>query len=246
MENALLIGLSRQVALSRELDVIANNMANVNTAGFKSRSLRFEEYLSSQASADLFPVQDQPVSYVVDKGSGLDLTAGPIEPTGNPLHAAIRGNGLFVVNTPQGERYTRDGSFQLNQRGELVTQDGYTVMGESGPFVFAESEGQIQIAGDGTVSSSVGQKGRLRLVAADPQNLTNVGSNLYSAQTPPAIAPRETRVVSGAIEGSNVRPVLEMSRLIEVNRAYSSISSMLQATDSLRRSAIERLGTIPS
>jgi flagellar basal-body rod protein FlgF len=246
MENALLIGLSRQVALSRELDVIANNIANVTTTGFKTRSLRFEEYLSSQASADLFPKNDQPVSYVVDKASGLDMTSGQLEMTGNPLDVAIRGNGLFVVNTPKGERYTRDGAFQLNRRGELVTDDGYPVMSESGPLQFGDNERAITIGEDGTVSTGAGIKGRLRLVVGDPQNLINDGANLYSAQQPPAAVSRETRVASGALERSNVQPVLEMSRLIEVNRAYSSIASLLQSTDSLRRSAIERLATLPS
>jgi flagellar basal-body rod protein FlgF len=246
MENALLVGLSRQIALARELDVIANNVANIGTTGFKSRSLRFEEYLASDASADAFKTMDRPVSFTVDKASGLNFTPGPVEFTGNPLDVAIQGDALFAVNTPQGERYTRNGSFQLNSAGELVTSDGHRVLGDGGPFVFSEAEKGVAIASDGAVSSDQGPKGRLRLVSVDPQSLTNVGANLYATSAVVAPASRELRVASGAIERSNVQPVLEMSRLIEVNRAYSSVSTMLQRTDELRKSAIERLASVPA
>jgi flagellar basal-body rod protein FlgF len=246
MENALLVGLSRQIALAREIEVIANNVANIGTTGFKSRSLRFEEYLDSDASADAFKNLDRPVSFTVDKQSGLNFTAGPVEFTGNPFDVAIQGDGLFAVATPQGERYTRNGAFQLNNAGELVTSDGHRVLGDGGPFVFSAAEKGMAIASDGTVSSDQGPKGRLRIVTVDPQALTNVGANLYSTTAAPAPASLELRLASGALERSNVQPVLEMSRLIEVNRAYSSVSTMLQRTDELRKSAIERLASVPA
>ena len=102
MENALLIGLSRQMALGRELDVIANNMANVTTNGFKARDARFREFLMPTARADAFPRPDQQLSYVIDAGTPLDLSTGAVELTGNPLDAAIKGDGFFAVH--------RDGS----------------------------------------------------------------------------------------------------------------------------------------
>jgi flagellar basal-body rod protein FlgF len=114
VENSLLIGLSRQVALQRELDVVANNVANIGTNGFKARSMRFSEFMMPKASADAFPAPDRALSYVIDAGSGLDFANGPLERTGSPLDVAVTGNGVLAVQTAKGERYTRNGSLQLD------------------------------------------------------------------------------------------------------------------------------------
>jgi flagellar basal-body rod protein FlgF len=243
MENALLIGLSRQVALARELDVIANNMANVNTNGFKARESRFAEYLMPTARADAFQRPDQRLSYVIDAGTPLDPSAGAIERTGNPLDAAIKGDGFFAVQTPRGERYTRNGSFEIGPTGALLTSDGHAVMGENGPIAFTPQESGIVIGADGTISTSQGVRGRIRLVRfADPQSLKNEGANLFSSTAAAQPAGATSRLESGAVERSNVKPVLEMSRLMEVNRSYTSVSGMLSRMDDLRRTAIQRLG----
>ncbi len=243
MENALLIGLSRQVALARELDVVANNMANVNTNGFKARDARFAEYLMPNARADAFPRPDQRLSYVIDAGTPLDLSPGSVERTGNALDAAIKGDGYFVVQAPQGERYTRNGAFEIGPAGQLVTSDGHVVQGENGPIAITPQETGVQIGADGTISTNQGTRGRLRIVAfADPASLRNEGANLFSATTPAQAAGPGARIEAGAIERSNVKPVLEMSRLMEVSRAYTSVAGMLSRMDELRRSAIQRLG----
>lgn len=243
MENALLIGLSRQVALGRELDVIANNVANVTTNGFKARESRFAEYLMPVASAEAFPLPDRRLSYVIDRGTALRMTAGAIERTGNPLDAAIKGDGLFAVQTPAGERYTRNGAFSLDAAGQIVTSDGHVVLGESGPIVLGPQESGVQIAPDGTVSTSQGQRGRIRLVRfADPQALRNEGANLFSSALPAQPAGATSRIEAGALERSNVSPVQEMSRLIEVNRSYTSVAEMVRRMDELRRSTVQRLG----
>ena len=242
MENALLIGLSREVALARELDVIANNMANVNTNGFKARESRFAEHLMPTARADAFQRPDQMLSYVIDAGTPLDLSAGMIERTGNPLDAAIKGDGYFTVQTPQGERFTRNGAFEINSQGQLVTSDGHVVQGENGPIAITPQETGLMIGADGTISSSQGVRGRLRLVRfADAQALKNEGANLFSSTAQAQPAGATSRVEPGAIERSNVKPVLEMSRLMEVNRSYTSVANMLSKMDELRRSAIQRL-----
>lgn len=248
MENALLIGLSRQVALAREADVIANNVANVTTNGFKARNQRFEEYLAPTAKADAFPRgASQRLSYVMDKGAGLDVTQGAIELTGNPLDVAIRGEGFFAVQTRAGERYTRDGAFNLNASGELVTSSGAKVVGESGAISFSPQDGRIEIGADGTISTAQGVRGRIKLVKfANPQNLVNEGDNLFSSPSAGQPLGKDGRVESGALERSNVKPVLEMSRLVEVSRAYQNVSSMLQRMDELRRSAIQRLAETPT
>ena len=242
MENALLIGLSRQVALARELDVIANNVANVGTNGFKARSARFTEFLMPVAKADAFKPADRPLSYVIDKGTPLDLSQGMVELTGNPLDVALKGDNYLVVQTPNGERYTRAGSLSLDRQGRLVTQTGLPVMGEAGPIVFGSSEHSMRIAADGTVSSDQGTRGKLRQVRfADPAALASEGTNLFSSATPPQAAGVEARLEPGAIERSNVKAVVEMTRLVEVQRAYQTLSAMMGKTDELRAKAITRL-----
>jgi flagellar basal-body rod protein FlgF len=245
MENALLIGLSRQVALGRELDVIANNMANVTTNGFKARSSRFREYLMPVASAETFPRPDRRLSYVIDNGTPLDTRSGPIEFTGNPLDVAIKGDAFFAVQTPQGERYTRNGALEINPQGQLVTSEGHPVLGDNGPITFTPQERGFNVAPDGTVTSEQGQRGKIRLVRFDnPQLLHSEGGNILSSSNQGQPAGNTSRIEAGALERSNVKPVVEMSRLIEVNRSYTSVAGMVGRMDELRRTAISRLADV--
>lgn len=247
MENALLVGLSRQVALAREIDVIANNVANVSTTGFKARQSRFAEHLMPAARFDHFQKPDQRVSYVIDQGTALDLSAGGLERTGNPLDVAMRGEGWFVINTPRGERYTRDGHFSVNARGELVNDVGQTVAGEGGPITFSPNESGISISPDGTVSSSGGVRGKLRMVRfANQAGLRHEGDNLFSSPNQPLPGDQTMRVEPGSLERSNVKPVLAMSRLVEVSRSYTTVAGIVSKLDELRRSAIQRLADIPT
>jgi flagellar basal-body rod protein FlgF len=243
MENTLLIGLSRQVALARELDVIANNMANVNTNGFKARNSMFAEYLMPTASAEEFPRPDRTLSYVIDNGTPLDFSTGALERTGNPLDIAIQGEAFLAVETPNGERYTRNGALQLDQQGRLVTSDGWPVLGDGGPILINPDETGISIARDGTVSTDQGERGQIRLVRfADVQALRNEGANVFASDEPGEPAQDVARIESGVIERSNVNAVLEMSRLMEVSRSYTSIANTLQRLGELQRTAIQRLG----
>ncbi|KPF66223.1 flagellar biosynthesis protein FlgF [Bosea sp. AAP35] len=242
MENALLVGLSRQMALARELDVIANNMANVGTNGFKTRSARFNEFLSPSASADSFKPADRKLSYVIDKGTPIDLSQGSTERTGNPLDVALRGDAFLVVQTPGGDRYTRAGSLDINAQGQLVTQSGQPVMGDGGPITFGAAESNARIAADGTVSTDQGQRGKIRMVRfADARLLSSEGTNLFASTAAPLPAGPEARLEPGAIEGSNVKAVIEMTRLMEVQRSYQSVANMMSKTDELRSKAISRL-----
>ncbi len=242
MENALLIGLSRQVALARELDVIANNMANVGTNGFKARSARFNEFISPRAKAEAFQPLDRPLSYVIDKGTPLDLSQGVVERTGNPLDVALKDDNYLVVQTPNGERYTRAGSLTIDRQGRLVTQSGQPVMGEAGPIAFGQAEYDMRIAPDGTVTSDQGVRGRLRQVRfADSRALANDGANLFSSATPAQPAGPLARLEPGAVERSNVKAVIELTRLMEVQRNYQSVANMITKADELRSKAISRL-----
>ncbi len=242
VENALLVGLSRQMALARELDVIANNVANTGTNGFKARSARFNEFIMPIASAEAFQTRDRPLSFVIDKGTPIDLTQGAVERTGNPLDVALRGDNYLVVQTPGGERYTRAGSLAVNAQGQLVTQTGLPVLGEGGPIQFGPGETDAKIAADGSVSSDQGVRGKLRQVRFDnPRSLVSDGNNLFSSTAAAQPAGPQARVEPGAIESSNVKAVLEMTRLMEVQRSYQSMTSMMAKADELRAKAITRL-----
>ncbi len=251
MENTLLIGLSRQTVLERQLDVVANNIANVNTAGFKSDQSLFEEYLTSGAHEDNFKGADRRVSYVQDRGTYRDFSQGPSEQTKNPLDVAISGNGFLVVQTAAGERYTRDGGLQMNSTGQLVTASGDPVLGTSGPIVFQPTDHDINVSPDGTVTVVEGSgrtdslRGKLRVVSfADAQKLLKQGSNLYSGEG--AAPDLKSQVQQGYIEKSNVNGVAEMSRMIEITRAYTQIATMLQQESDLHKSAIEKLAEVPA
>lgn len=245
MQNALFVGVSSQMALQRELDVIANNMANVSTTGFKARNTRFEEYLMPVASADSFARPDRRLSYVIDQGTTLDLGQGPIEQTGNPLNVAVKGSAFIAVQSPQGERYTRNGAFELDAQGTLVTSDGYKVVGEGGPISINPQETGLAIGPDGTVSTNLGIRGRIKLVTfANPQRLTNEGANLYASPEPARAAGIDGLLEPESLERSNVRPVIEMTRLMDVNRSYAMVSSMISRLDDLRGTAIRRLADV--
>jgi flagellar basal-body rod protein FlgF len=253
MENTLLIGLSRQVTLERQLDVVANNVANVNTTGYKSDSSLFEEFLQSGAHEDNFVGRDRRVSYVQDRATFRDFSQGPSEQTKNPLDVAIDGSGFLVVQTPAGERYTRDGGLQMNNTGQLVTVAGNPVLGTSGPIVFQPTDHDINVSPDGTVTVLEGTartdsiRGKLRLVSfPDAQKLLKEGFNLYASGEGSPQPDLKSQVRQGFIEKSNVNAVAEMSRMIEVTRAYTQISTLLQQQSDLHKTAIQQLADVPA
>lgn len=247
MDNALLVGLSRQVALRRELDVIANNIANLNTTGFKGGTMMFEQYLDPTARHEYFPTNDRRIAFVMDRATLHDFRQGPVQRTESPLDVAIDGPGFFSVQTANGERYTRAGNFHLNTQGQLVTSGGQLVLGASGPIVFEQNDTNITIAADGTISTQNGDRGKLRMVRfANPAQLVQQGDGLWTAPAGVTPQPAEvtTRAVQGALEKSNVQAVREINRMIEVTRAYTTVSTMQQRTDELRRKAIEKLAEV--
>ena len=254
MENTLLIGLSRQVALERQIDVVANNVANVNTNGFKADQSLFEEYLMPVAHQDNFMGRDRRLSYVQDRATYHDFAQGPTQETKNPLDVAIDGKAFLVVQTPGGERYTRDGGLRVSSTGQLVTAGGHPVMGANGPIQMQQTDHDITISADATITVLEGAntridsvRGKLRLVKfADPQKLLKEGANLYSANGMAPQADTAARIQQGFIEKSNVNAVVEMSRMIAVTRAYTQVSALLQQQSDLRRTAIEKLADVPA
>jgi flagellar basal-body rod protein FlgF len=255
MENTLLVALSRQMSLERQIDVIANNVANINTTGFKANKSLFEEYLNTDARADNFAAGDRRVSFVQDRGTYHDFAQGAFEKTTNPLDVAIDGRGFITVQTPAGERYTRDGSFQINAQGQLVTTGGHIVLGANGPIVFQPTDRDITISSEGVITVREGVvtqfdsiRGRLKLAKFDnPQRLQKEGANLYSAPAGVAAQPdTASRVNQGFVEKSNVSTVTEMSRMMEVMRTYQQVASMMQQQNDLRKTAIQALADVPA
>lgn len=243
MENAQLISLSRQIALQRQMDVVANNMANITTTGFKSESLLFEDYMMPVARDNEFAGLDRDLHYTEDWSTVHDMTGGAIEQTGNPLDVAIDGNGFLTVQTPAGPRYTRSGALQIDSTGTLVDLNGNAVLGQGGPISFDSSDTDISITADGSIVTSNGSKGRLAIVEfADPQSLAREGSNYYSG--PAGTPATATRIVQGSIERSNVSGVTEMANMIRVQRAYQTLASLMQRQDELRTNAVQRLGDV--
>jgi flagellar basal-body rod protein FlgF len=255
MENTILVGLSRQMALMRQLDVVANNIANLNTTGFKADSSLFAEHLNAASTTNQFGNASAPVRYVNERGVWHDFAQGAIERTGAPLDVAIDGNAFLVVQTPAGERYTRNGSMQINATGQLVNSAGHTIMGDNGPIVFQPNDRDISITSEGRITVREGAntktesfRGKLRLVNfANPQLLQKDGGNNFIA--PAGLTPQTSasaRVAQGMIEKSNVNGVLEMSRMIELSRTYTHIAQLMQQQSEMQRSSIERLADVPA
>lgn len=243
MENAQLVSLSRQIALQRQMDVVANNMANINTTGFKASDLLFEDYLMPVASDNDFAGLDREVHFTQDWSTVHDMSAGSVEQTGNPLDVALMGEGFLTVQTGAGPRYTRSGSLAIDANGILVDLNGNPVLGTSGPIKFDDSDTDITIGSDGTVATNNGSKGQLALAQfTDPQILVREGDNYFSG--PASNTPITTRIMQGSIEKSNVSGVTELTTMIRVQRAYQSLASLMQKQDDLRSTAIQKLGDI--
>ena len=243
MDNTSLLNLSYQVAAYRSMDVIANNLANLSTPGYKREGVQFEEVLQQMKPAE-GQRGTQTLSFVKDAGVTRDLSGGRLESTGAPFDLALNGSGYFVVQTAQGERYTRNGHFTLNADGIVVTESGDPVLGDGGPINITTDDGDISFGADGTISGKQGQLGKLRLVDfANPRGLVKQGDSLYS--TSQTANPSDTATVSqGMLESSNVQPVVEISRMIEIMRAYEATSQLEQNTSDMKRQAIQKLGAV--
>lgn len=249
MDNVSYIGLSRQAALQRQMDIVANNLANVDTVGFKVE----QQLLASQAGA---PAKNEnvrgPALFVIDNGVGRDFSEGDLRTTGRPLDVAIEGNAFFKVQTPGGERYTKDGRFTLNPQGQLVTASGHPVLDAGGGTITLDpANGEPSISDDGVVSQRTPQGastqvGKLGVVRFDTLSvLQKGGDNLYvntSNATPQAA--NDVRLHQGMLEGSNVKPITQITNLIEIQRSYERVAQMIQQNNDLSQQSIDRLARV--
>jgi flagellar basal-body rod protein FlgF len=233
MEALESVALSRMSAMSRQMDIIANNIANANTPGFKTERVRFEEYLQGETDAER--------SYVLDAGTLRDLTVGGVELTGNPLDVAINGEGYFTIQGPAGDRFSRDGHFRLDDTGTIVTSDGYPLLDAAGSPIVVTGKGEISITPDGTVSENntvVGQIGVVRF-DGEQEMKRDVGGLYTTTEAPtPVDVPH---LVQGGLEESNVQPIVEMSQMIELLRGFQASQRLIQENHDLQRKAFEAI-----
>jgi flagellar basal-body rod protein FlgF len=241
MDNTTFVGLSRQMTLRRELDIVANNIANADTAGFKVESLL-------NAAEERRPARDlgidHPVRFTLDNGVARDFSQGAVKPTGNPLDVALDGDGFLTVETAAGPRYTRDGRLGMNEVGQLVTKAGDPVLDAGGsPIVLRPQGGAVHIAANGTVTQDDAVVGKIGVVRFDNLSaLSKEGNGRYLADGVEPVAAPDVQLRQGMVEGSNAQPVLEVVKLIELSRAYERMSKMMDNSQDLSRRAVERLG----
>ncbi len=237
MENGLYIGLSRQMVLRTGMDLVANNIANANTPGYRAQQPLFKEYISDPKGGR------DPISMVTDYGQ-YDITKpGPVSVTGNPLDVSLSGPGFIGINTPEGVQYTRAGNFSLNNNREIVTPAGFKVAAEDGGAIQIPAEAKdIRIDKEGRISTENGEISRLMVREfTNQQSLTPKGSGLYQT-TETGQQSQNTEVAQGQLEGSNVESVREMTRMIDISREYQAMQRMLQNDHERQRTTIQRLG----
>lgn len=235
MDAAGYATLNRQSGLMREMGVVANNIANASTTGFRREGVVFSEFV---AALD----RDPSLSMAHASGRHVDLSQATLSQTGGSFDFAIQGEGFFLIETPDGEKLTRAGSFTPSAEGELVTPDGYRLLDAGGAPIFIPPDAAaVALASDGTLSANglpIAQVGLWR--PADPMTLSHQSGTLFSAS---AVEPAESAtVLQGMLEESNVEPVSEIARMIEVQRAYELGQKFLDAEDQRVRGVIQTLG----
>lgn len=249
MDVSAFVLLSHEQALRRRLDVAANNMANVNTIGFKREQPLFHEYVEQTSDVvEAAPENGATTSFVLDFGAVHDTAQGAFQPTGNPLDMMIEGPGYLSVETPGGQiAYTRAGMVKVLPSGELTTSGGHKLLGEDGRPVSVPVElaGQISIGSQGTIDGPGGPFGRLVVtVFDDERRIAPHGDGLLTGQGGRQLAAAETKLRTGGVEGSNVQPIAESTAMVEILRAYQTSMQMTESLNDMRRRAIDRLGRV--
>ncbi len=240
MENAAYVALSRQMTLRRELDIAANNIANMDTTGFKVEQLLLNTEVGAKAKN--YGVRPG-ASFVLDSGVGRDYGQGALKQTGRTLDFAIEGEGAFFALA--GDAYTRDGAFSLDPEGRLVTEGGLAVLDDGGSEIMLDmTRGAPAVGADGTITQGGQVVGRMGVVRFDTLSVLNkTGDGLYrnTSNAQPGEA-SDAQIRQGMLEGSNVNPILEITNLIEISRAYERASKMIESNHDLSKRSVERLG----
>ena len=242
MDNSIYVAISRQKALQQQMNLVANNIANMSTAGYRSQHALFSECVAEQ---DRIAEVNDPISLVQNIGQYDNTTQGDIRMTGNTLDIALNGPGFFGAVTASGVQYTRGGNFSINGLGQLVTSTGFPVANQGGaPITIPEGANEIVIGKDGTISTEDGALDTIMIAEFENyQSLTPQGNGLYSTdeQGTPAT---ETVAMQGAVESSNVNPILEMTRMIEISRNYQSTQRFMQSEHDQQLDSIKKLARV--
>lgn len=224
--------LSGAVAQMRRLDATAQDLANVNTSGYKGQRLSFGEVLANQ-----LPPDERPGGLVAVASQRTNFGPGEIQPTGNPFNLALAGDGFFVVQTSRGARYTRSGAFNLSPDGTLTTAQGDAVLGDSGPIKITGAN--IAVAGDGTVASDDGEVGKIRVVRfVDSRRVAKEGATLFVTAPGNVQEATDPRVLQGSLEQSNVNSIDGMISLIALNRQFEASQRAMTLMDSVTQKMI--------
>lgn len=244
MDSPGYIVLSRLMAQTRAVAVTANNVANADTPGFRATRPLFGTVLERQM-ATATPPGGRDLAFAQDRATWRDTQPGAVATTGNPLDLALgTPDAFFAVETPRGERFTRAGRFSLNAEGQVVDPEGHAVLGtDRQPIRVPQGDSRIEVMGDGTLRTENGPAGRLRIVRfADSQQLNAEGSRLHAA--PETMPPEEVArpaVVQGAVEGSNVSAVVELTRMTEELREFQFVAQMAEKEGERLGEAVERI-----
>ena len=229
MEASTYISLSRQSGLMNEMRMVANNIANAATTGYRQQGVMFSEFVRTapgQASLSMSRAQVRETSF----------EQGTLTQTNGSFDFAIEGDGFFLIESPNGERLTRAGSFSPDANGELVTPQGYRLLDAGGAPVFAPPGAKIAVASDGTLSADGQPQGQIGVyMPSDPMALIRQGGVMFDSPAEGA------RMIQGFLESSNVDPILQVARMIEVQRAYEMGQSFLEAEDQRIRNAVKTL-----
>lgn len=237
MENTTYIGLSRLSGMRRQMDVLANNMANMNSNAYKGERVMFEEFLKG-------PNAKEKTSFVNDWAVLRDFRAGKLEQTGNTFDFAISGSGYLTVDTPQGRRYTRDGHLRLDADRRLVTAGGHPVLDNRGrDIIIPDGQGTPAMAVDGTLNVGQQQVAKIDLVNfRNEQELRKTAQGLFATTQDTIDAPATTTLVQGMLEASNIEPIVEMTNMINLLRQYQGTQSLIDGENDRLKQAIQRLG----
>jgi flagellar basal-body rod protein FlgF len=241
MDSGYYAACAGLAAQTDALELVAHNLANLNTVGYRGEQATFHSLLAGGNAVSSNPLNAAINDYGVLGGSRLDLNAGSLISTGNPLDLAVAGRGFFVVQSAGGQVYTRNGSFHVTPAGQLVTAQGDAVLGQQGPIILPT--GAVAVSDDGTVSVDGTVVEQIRLAEFSPNtNLEALGNALYSAPVGSALAPASSAVRQGMLENSNVSPVEGAVELIAIERNAEMMQRALSLFDSqLNQTAVSDL-----
>jgi flagellar basal-body rod protein FlgF len=237
MNSGMYAALSGNLTAMRRLEVLSNNLANASTPGFKADQLHFESVLAGVKNPSQEPV-------LSNERFSTDFTSGTLQKSDNTLDLALDGDGFFVVNTPQGPAYTRQGNFHRGTGGRLVNADGYELQGQNGPITVAGS--RVEIGEGGVVTVDGAASGTLaRVDFPKPYALTKSGGGLFVPADPQvAPVPSNTQVRQGYLETSNVKVIVEMARMIETSRYFESCAKAVKSYDDMAAKAANEVGKV--